>query len=156
MKIVSSKEIKTLREYWLKQDGNIDPISKRTIRSPALDHCHKSGFCRGVLDRNTNQMLGKVESSFKRFLSEISLDELPNVLRNMANYLENNHSNLELVHYTEITKYIRRFSNLTRKSQIEKLKSLKFLHRNIKDLSKQELIKLYKKHIKESTEPIKY
>ena len=65
MRVLKQKDVKSFRE---KYNPKIDPITRQKIQNPVLDHDHDLGFCRGVLDRDTNQFLGKVESAYKRFL----------------------------------------------------------------------------------------
>jgi hypothetical protein len=38
---------------------------KLAFKDAVLDHCHKTGECRGVLHRGVNSMLGKIENHRK-------------------------------------------------------------------------------------------
>ena len=51
---LKTKDIKTIRDSMLKEQGGIDPIANVTIIDPCLDHCHQTGVVRGVLDRRVN------------------------------------------------------------------------------------------------------
>ncbi len=88
---LKSSEIPELKKLLLKEQNNICPICDREINAPVLDHHHKkrikgTGLVRGILCRSCNVLLGKVENNCVRY--SISQTELPNVLRNMASYLE--------------------------------------------------------------------
>ena len=67
MKLKSS-QIKAYREELLKQQGGRSAISGQIIQEgeAVLDHCHKTGLCRGVITRAENSVLGKVENG-RRF-----------------------------------------------------------------------------------------
>jgi len=53
-----------------------------------LDHCHQSQFVRGVLHRQVNAALGKLEGVHTRYLSYWYEGTLPDFLRQAADYLE--------------------------------------------------------------------
>ncbi|NIU13859.1 MAG: hypothetical protein GWN76_07560, partial [candidate division Zixibacteria bacterium] len=57
----------------------------------------RSGQVRGVLESDVNQLLGKIETGALRF--GIDLDELPDILRGLADFLER--PLLPFVHPTE-------------------------------------------------------
>jgi len=52
-----------------------------------VDHDHKTGEIRGVIDFNANNLLGVIERKFFSYCSGDAKD-LPNVLRNIADFLE--------------------------------------------------------------------
>lgn len=102
IKQLKQSEIKILREKILQEQNNICPITNKTILNPVLDHEHKkrlggTGLIRSVIDRTTNIFLGKIENNCKRY--GISLKELPNILRNIADYLENDYYKCDENHY---------------------------------------------------------
>ncbi len=111
MKVLRNRDIKILREQYLKEQENVDPITLLTIKNPALDHDHKSSFVRGVLDRDSNQVLGKIESSIKRFLGYSKIP-IPELLRRFADYIENNKSTEQIVHPKSLSQIISRFSRM--------------------------------------------
>lgn len=87
-------ELPELRDKLLKQQNHICPICKRQIESPVLDHHHVrrvkgTGLVRGVLCRQCNVLLGKMENNCTRY--SIDQENLPEVLRNMAKYLQKKH-----------------------------------------------------------------
>jgi len=100
--IKNPEELKEIRESRHKKQNNVCPILKCTlpIEEMVLDHQHKKkksdepgidggGICRGVIQRQVNALEGKISNSFVRLgLSKFG-KSLPDVLRNMADYLEN-------------------------------------------------------------------
>jgi hypothetical protein len=99
------KHLRSARDTVLKncQEG-ICPICGLRISEgeAVLDHQHKkrvkgSGLIRGVLCRTCNSYLGKVENAASRF--RVVKENLPQVLRNMALFLDKPHYNL--IHPTE-------------------------------------------------------
>lgn len=99
------KDIPKLREKILKEQNSICPICERKIISPVLDHQHKkkiggTGLCRQVICSQCNVLLGKVENNCIRY--NVSQNELPKVLENMAKYLRKDH--LPYMHPSESKK----------------------------------------------------
>jgi len=100
---MTNKDIKKLKEQILKENNYICPVSKLkvTIDDVALDHIHpdyakryydignrEQGLVRGVLEHRVNSFEGKVTNSFYRMgLHNLGL-KLPEVLRNLADYIE--------------------------------------------------------------------
>lgn len=94
IKQLKQKDIPKLREEILQEQNYICPICGEYITSPALDHHHKkkihgTGQIRGVLCRNCNVLLGKMENNCTRY--EIEQKKLPFVLVNMSEYLQRKH-----------------------------------------------------------------
>lgn len=63
---LKAKELKAYRDQLLNSQGGLDPITGMRIEDPCLDHDHKSGRIRGVLDRRTNAWEGKVINAWRR------------------------------------------------------------------------------------------
>lgn len=105
LKQLKQSDIPILREKLIiEQDGKC-LICKREIVGAALDHHHKkrihgSGKIRGVLCRSCNVFLAKSENNCTRF--GFTQKDLPEILRNMAWYLERDH--LPYIHPSEIIK----------------------------------------------------
>lgn len=117
---LKSSELLELRELLLKEQNNICPICKNEVKSPVVDHQHKkrvkgSGLVRGVLCRMCNVFLAKPENNCTRY--GVELKDLPEVLRNMAEYLEKEH--LPFIHPSEKEK-----EKSVSKSNYNKLKRL--------------------------------
>ncbi len=117
MKILKTKDVPKLRAKWLKEQGNKDDILNESTNNPTLDHDHVTGYCRGVLDRDVNQFLGKLESAYKRYLKHKTKAPLPGILKWVANYLEHNKSTEEIIHPKDVSLRIKRFSRLNAEKQ---------------------------------------
>lgn len=67
MEKMKTKDIPRVKAEIIKEQGyqcllcRMD-LRKVEARNVCLDHCHKSGYVRGVLCRNCNGVLGKVEN----------------------------------------------------------------------------------------------
>lgn len=144
MKYLRTKDIKALRERWRKIQENKDVITGLPIEKPVLDHNHKTGLCRGVLDFSTNQFLGKTETAFKRFMYKEAPSNLPFILRAMADYLETVLTE-KIIHPKYISILIKRHSRMDIKSQVIYLQQLGVPQEEISKLkTKKELNKRYK------------
>lgn len=120
IKVLGWGDISPLREALCEKQQGFCPICCRKINAPCLDHHHKkrikgSGQIRGVLCRSCNVMLGKIENNCVRY--SISQEELPEILRNMAKYLEQPH--LPYIHPSDAPK-----QKLLMKSSYNKLKKI--------------------------------
>jgi hypothetical protein len=98
-------EVETIRSILSHEQEGICPICKKKIKTPCLDHQHKkrikgSGLIRGVICSTCNVFLGKIENNCTRY--SISLEELPQILRNIAEYLDKEH--LPYLHPSEVEK----------------------------------------------------
>lgn len=114
---LKTTDIKTLKEKWYLEQEQICPILKKgfNLEKMVLDHYHATnsdtigengkGCCRGVIEFRANSLEGKITNNFKRLGLDKDID-LPTFLRNLADYLENNHLNDDIlyVHPTEVRK----------------------------------------------------
>ena len=114
---LKTKEIKEIKEKWHTAQNNICPILKREfpLDEMVLDHQHKlkseepdetgKGLCRGAIQRFANALEGKIVNNFKRMGLDKFID-LPTFLRNLADYLEENHiqDTVKYVHPLEVRK----------------------------------------------------
>jgi hypothetical protein len=112
---LKQKDIKLLREKLLKEQDYICPICKEkiTLAESTLDHQHKlfkdeeignngAGLCRGVICFRCNAWEGKIFNSYRRLgLHKKELDQAT-LLRNLADYLEQ--ENMIYIHPTEVEK----------------------------------------------------
>ena len=129
---LKSKDLKSLKEKWYIAQGQICPILKKEVPldNMVVDHLHKlksekaditgKGCCRGILEFRVNAMEGKISNNFKRLGLNKEID-LPSFLRNLADYLECNHieDDVLYIHPTEASKIPR-----LKKSSYNKLKKL--------------------------------
>lgn len=98
------KDLPIIRDELYKKQKGICPICNRKIEidNAVVDHHHKkkvkgTGLLRGVLCRNCNVFLGKIENNCVRF--GISQTLLPAVLSNIVSYLLKSH--LPYIHPSE-------------------------------------------------------
>jgi hypothetical protein len=104
---LKSSDVANVRENILHEQQGICLVCKNEIEqgTACLDHDHKkkvggTGRIRGVLCRNCNIFVAKSENNCKRY--GISKAELPQVLRNMADYFERDQ--YPLIHPSEAPK----------------------------------------------------
>jgi hypothetical protein len=96
-KQLKGSDIPKIRQWILsKRQNGLCPICGKKITDPCLDHSHKkkikgTGLIRGVLCRSCNVFLAKSENNCIRY--GITIQDLPRILRNMADYFERPHYN---------------------------------------------------------------
>lgn len=117
---MKASDIAILRERLLKEANGICPICEKPNEAPCLDHHHTkkvggTGLVRGVICRNCNVFLGKIENNSKRY--GISIHELSTVLRSCARYLDQ--EPLPFIHPSEKPK-----APILKKSSYNKLKKV--------------------------------
>jgi hypothetical protein len=103
--VLKTSEISKVRDSILYKNNNICEVTGLPIdtnrREAHLDHKHKKnkqssigdeyqGLVRGVLHRDANVFLGKIENSFRRVGLESTGLHLPDLLRSYADYLDKN------------------------------------------------------------------
>lgn len=109
--ICNDKDLKQTREELLKLQQGKDLITKETVRNPCLDHDHGiNQQVRGVIGREVNVFLGKVENGYYRYIGYWSDIPLPDLLENMAEYIRR--PNEEIVHKGWIDVSVRKFKSL--------------------------------------------
>lgn len=111
-RLKNSADAGVYRKKLLKEQNGIDPITKELVKDAVLDHCHfDEQRCRGVLQREVNSWEGKVQNSFNRYMRHLTDKPLPEMLRNLADYLEQDCSN-KLIHHTALTVDVNKFKRL--------------------------------------------
>ena len=112
---LKSNDLKPLKEKWHAEQDSICPILKKEfpLEKMCIDHLHKlkseepgvdgKGCARGAIEFRSNALEGKITNNFKRLGLDKEID-LPSFLRNLADYLENNHLNDDVlyIHPTEV------------------------------------------------------
>lgn len=150
-RVLKNRDIKNLRNQWLKEDGNIDPVTLLPIQNPTIDHDHQSSYCRGVLDREANQALGTCESGIKRFLGYTGIP-IPVILRRFADYLENNKSDLQIIHPKSLSLIVKRFGRMKVEDQDRILFDLKLSTEGTKSMK----AKRYRKYLMRDENILKF
>lgn len=120
--LTSASDVKDCREELLGIQGNKDAMTglDLALRDAVLDHCHKSTLVRGVLHRQTNAALGKLENVYRRLLGWWIPIDLPTFLRSAADYLEQ--EDLEILHPHWVRKSMSLFNSLNAAQQNALLK----------------------------------
>lgn len=153
------KDVPEIRKKLLKEQNGVCPICKKVITDPVLDHDHQrktngTGMCRGVVCRNCNSFLGRVENSCQRY--GIKNKDLILILKNIIRYLKSPQT--DYLHPTEknvriknedwldIEKYY--FKVYPRKRVLPKWPENGFINKNLK-----KILKDIKKYIKDEQKP---
>lgn len=88
--LYTAKDTARIREYLLKQQENLDACTLLEIpqKQACLDHLHDSEqLVRGVLHRQVNAYIGKLENNYIRMLAWWYPNDLPTFLEQAADYL---------------------------------------------------------------------
>lgn len=88
--LYTPKDVQRVREQLLKEQGGLDLLTGLPIpeKQAVCDHDHKTQYVRGVLHRQTNAVLGKIENLWTRYLSYWYSGSLQDFLRKAADYLD--------------------------------------------------------------------
>tara|TARA_R110002153_G_C13159817_1_gene482931 strand:+ start:428 stop:886 length:459 start_codon:yes stop_codon:yes gene_type:complete len=117
------------------------PVLLRESNDWCLDHDHQTGLVRGVLSREGNSLLGKVENFYLNMCRGKKSD-LPIVLRAMADYLD--FPAMNVMHPVGLTQLVKRFGrDLTASEQVDKLKGLGADEENLDACKNEKTRKLY-------------
>ncbi len=83
MERIKYTEVAEYRAALLRAQNFVCSLCQRTIEpnEATLDHCHKTGHTRGVLHRNCNGILGRVEHWSGRVKMTDRIDFLENVIK---------------------------------------------------------------------------
>jgi hypothetical protein len=130
------------------------PILDKETDDWVLDHDHQTGLVRGVISRQANSLLGKVENFFLKRCAGIK-EELPCVLRRMADYLDKppmHKPPMSYMHPVGLTQKCKRFFRLTKDEQFLVLRAKGCSKAEIAECNNTtERTKLYRKVIKDGT-----
>jgi hypothetical protein len=123
-RLKNPQEAAKYRNALLTQQNNIDPITKELITDAVLDHQHFGDqLCRAVLDRTVNSFEGKVQNSYNRYIKHLTSRTLSEILRNLADYLEQDYT-ANAIHHTAIDTDVRAFKSLSAEKQKEILEGI--------------------------------
>ena len=83
-------DVKKVREELLAEQGGVDALTGLPLsaKDAVTDHNHKTHHVRGIIHRQANAVLGKIENMHNRYLKFWYNDTLSNFLRKCADYLE--------------------------------------------------------------------
>lgn len=86
-------DVKRVKDRLAKEQNGIDPILKEPFKETQVcDHDHTTQHVRAALNRNSNAFEGKVFNAWVRCLKWLSDKPLPEILRNLAEYYEQDYS----------------------------------------------------------------
>ena len=88
--LYTAKDVQLTREKLLKGQDNKDACTLLEMppKQACLDHAHDSQqLVRGVLHRQVNSYIGKLENNFTRMIAWWYKDDLPTLLEQVAKYL---------------------------------------------------------------------
>ena len=93
--LYTTKEIREERLRLYNLQKGIDPILKQHVEfdTTTCDHDHFKHNTRAALHRQTNSFEGRVVNAYIRGLRWLTDLPLPDILRNLAEYLEKDYSN---------------------------------------------------------------
>ncbi len=119
MKYLTSNKIKDYRQEHCPETCS---ISGKPMTNPALDHDHKTGMVRGVIDREINAFMGCIENDYTRLSIRLKNQPLPDMLERMAMFLRQKQT--DVLHPQGAVDLIKRFNRSTKAEQLEVLNSL--------------------------------
>jgi hypothetical protein len=89
--LYTTADVKRIRELLLKEQQGVDLLTGLPIpdKQAATDHVHdNTQLVRGILHRQSNAVLGKLENLWTRYLSWWYPEDLPTFLRKAADYIQ--------------------------------------------------------------------
>jgi len=123
-------------------------VLNRKTEDWVVDHDHNNGEIRGVISRQANTMIGKIENIFTS-MCRGNPEDLPEVLENIATYLRQPDSNL--LHPVGLNQLTNRFkNNLLKDDQCFLLVALGLSNSEVNAcINVKARVKLFKQLIKE-------
>lgn len=101
---LKAKEVVELKKEYLSKQGYRCPLCRGShvgipLSKLALDHCHDTGFCRGLLCMGCNRVDGIVKKAILQWGKTRDLKGQVEYVKNLANYLETSLKNPSRVTY---------------------------------------------------------
>lgn len=91
--LYTPSDVKRVKDRLAKEQNGIDPILKEPFKETLVcDHDHSTQHVRAALNRNSNAFEGKVWNAYIRCLKWLSDKPLSEILRNLAEYYEQDYS----------------------------------------------------------------
>ena len=145
---ISANKIKAYRE---ENNPGYCPILSKPLTKSVVDHDHRTGEVRGVIDFNANNLLGVIERKFYSYCSG-KPEDLPNVLRRIADFLERPPSGH--LHPVGLNQLVAKFKGLKKDEQINSLYALSTVDNDAVDCctNVHDRVKLYRKLLKDCYE----
>jgi hypothetical protein len=110
---IKATQVASVRQALLKKQGNRCPLCNSLMRAgskktPALDHCHNTGFLRDVLCINCNGLEGRVFSLARRAASGKEHEWLTNLVAYYLRHATPQHGGV--LHHTHKTEEDKRLA----------------------------------------------
>lgn len=112
MKYISQNKLPDYRKKYLPNKCSILDLKEY---NPVVDHDHNTGRIRGIISSEGNVLIGKIENFFKSRCTGCKI-ELPQVLRNIADYLEKEQGPL---HPVGVRQLVKRFKRMGKDKQLD-------------------------------------
>lgn len=123
--LLNPKHVREVRESLHKEQGFKDALTGHDLhpKDAVCDHNHKTQFVRGIIHRQANAVLGKIENLWTRYLKFWYNGTLPQFLRSCADYLEQG-DDLRYLHPGWLEAIQTRFNTLNEKQKTAVLAKL--------------------------------
>lgn len=148
IQLKQGKEFKMFRiRQWQKQD-KICPVLKKQIKlkEAVMDHKHKlkkeiagkdgKGLCRGIVHNGVNVIEGKIQNAFLRYGLR-DLITVPELLRNLADYIDNPPIKQIYIHPSEKIKNKKKVLGILAQKRILKYWGVLYPRRKLPKLPKK-------------------
>lgn len=114
-----------IKEYRQQNKPDFCPILGIPLaeEDAVLDHDHKTGRVRGVMHRQANVLVGKIENQYRRYMGKIQGLDLASVLENVAAWVQDDYSHMPL-HPKGVRSVISKFRNMPKLDQVSFLESV--------------------------------
>lgn len=88
--LFNTKEVSEVRKKLYDEQQGIDKVTGLELqyKDSVTDHDHKSHYVRGIIHRQVNAVIGKIENMYIRYIKWWCSIPLPELLRKIADYLE--------------------------------------------------------------------
>lgn len=126
IQLYNQKDINTVREQILNDQNECCLITDVLLQSKdaVLDHDHETMFVRGVIHRQANAALGKIENIYKRYLAHWYNGDLTDFLADAIEYIDGTRFNQTYYHPHWIKKCKTEFNKLNEREKSLVLKRM--------------------------------
>lgn len=123
--LYTTKEVAEVRKKLYEEQGAVDKLTGLPLeyKDSVCDHDHKTQYVRGIIHRQVNAVVGKVENMYIRYIKWWCTIPLPELLRKIADYLELPQDK-RYVHPSWLKTCQSRFNALDEKSKTSVLQSM--------------------------------
>jgi len=118
-------DVKKVREVLLKEQDGKDLVTglPLDLSNSVTDHSHQTHYVRGIIHRQINSFVGKLENNYIRMIKWWYNGTLPDLLRQIADYLDRP-DDLRYIHTGWLKACGTKFNALSEGQKKEVLKSL--------------------------------